>query len=170
MPGLVCGVERWNVKTFSDADAGSVDLRRVAVTTIKALNERASHCDGGPDRRSYPEEFEVYEVTGRVTFVRLEDDRDYHIAIANLQDSSFTIVTEVADIACQGAISSAHRTTLETARNAFVTILGGQSPSSLVRAPVRLKGVGFFDFNHGQTGRARNCMELHPVVGIELIQ
>jgi hypothetical protein len=29
--------------------------------------------------------------------------------------------------------------------------------------------VGFFDFNHGQTGRSRSCIELHPVLGIETV-
>jgi hypothetical protein len=32
-----------------------------------------------------------------------------------------------------------------------------------------VRGVGFFDFNHGQNGRARNCMELHPIVSIDRI-
>src|SRR6185295_1442353 len=92
-PGLVCGVERWAVKTFSDVDAGRVDLSRVQATTIKALNERAAHCNGGPDSRVYPEELELFEVTGRITVVRFEDDRDYHIAVADPADSSYTMVT-----------------------------------------------------------------------------
>lgn len=166
-PGLACGVERWFVKTLADADADKVNLSSVTPISIRDLNGFPSHCYGGPDRRTYPEEFEVYEVIGRITYVRLEDDRDYHIALADPGDSSYTIVTEVADIACQGAVSSPHRGALETARNAFVSLLGGRSPSSLVGTTVRVRGVGFFDFNHGQNGRARNCMELHPIVSID---
>ncbi len=33
--------------------------------------------------------------------------------------------------------------------------------------PVRVSGVGFFDRPHGQTGRATNGIELHPVLNIE---
>ena len=164
--GLRCGVERCAVKTLSDADAIRIDLSRVQQTTIKALSERATHCSGLPSGRTFAEEFEIYEVMGRVTFVRLEDDRDYHVALADPADASYTIITEVADIACQGAISSPHRAVLETARNAFMGLLDRQAPSSLVGTTVRLRGAGFYDFNHGQIGRARNCMELHPVVSI----
>ena len=168
--GLSCGVERWPVKTLSDADATRVDLTRVQQTTIRALNERPTHCSGLPNARTFAEEFQVFEVVGRVTFVRLEDDRDYHIAVADPSDSSFTIVTEVADIACQGAINSPHRGALESARNAFISMLGGRSPSSLIGATVRLRGMGFYDFNHGQNGRSRTCMEIHPVTSIAWVQ
>jgi Bacterial Ig-like domain (group 2) len=170
MPGLACGVERWNVKTLSDVDASRVDLSRVQMTSIKALNERTSHCNGGPERRSYSEEFEAYEVVGRITHVAPQDDRDYHVVVADPSDPAYTIVTEVADIACQGAIISPHRGALEAARNAFVALLGSRSTSSLVGTSVRVRGVGFYDFNHGQIGRARNCMELHPILAIEALQ
>jgi hypothetical protein len=168
--GLVCGTERWSVKTLSDGDASRVDLSRVQSTTIRDLTARAAHCDGGPDRRTYPEEFEVFEVAGRVTFVNFETDRDYHVVLADPSDPNSTMVTEVADFACQGAISSPHRSVIETTRSAFIALLAGRSPSSLVGATVRLRGVGFFDFAHGQTGRSRNCIELHPIVKIELTQ
>jgi len=29
----------------------------------------------------------------------------------------------------------------------------------------RVVGIGFFDYNHGQTGLAPNAIELHPVLG-----
>jgi hypothetical protein len=32
--------------------------------------------------------------------------------------------------------------------------------------PVRVTGIGFFDFAHGQTGAAPNQIELHPVLDI----
>jgi hypothetical protein len=163
---LRCGVERWPVKTLSDADAIRVDLSRVQQATIKALNERATHCSGLPSARTFAEEFQSYEVIGRVIYVRLEDDRDYHVAMADPADSSHTIVTEVADVACQGAISSPHRARLESARSEFINLLGGRPPASLVGTTVRLRGVGFYDFNHGQIGRAQNCMELHPILSI----
>ena len=36
-----------------------------------------------------------------------------------------------------------------------------------VRPWVRVTGVGFFDFAHGQRGAAPNEIELHPVLEIE---
>lgn len=162
--GLACGVERWAVKTLSDAAASSVDVSRVRMTTIKALNELPTRCSGLPNTRAFAEEFALYEVVGRIIFVRNEDDRDYHVAVADPSDSSYTIVTEVADPACSGAINSPHREAISTTRASFLNILAGRSPSALVGTTVRLRGVGFYDFNHGQIGRSRNCLELHPLV------
>jgi hypothetical protein len=59
MPGLACGVERWSVKTLSDADATRVNISAVQTTTIRAVNVRASHCSGLPSTRAFAEEFEV---------------------------------------------------------------------------------------------------------------
>ena len=167
--GLACGVERWAVKTLSDPAASSVDLVRVVPTTIKALNEMPTHCSGLPNTRAFAEEFILYEVVGRITFVRLEDDRDYHVALADPADGSYSIVTEVTDTACVGAINSPHRDAIGSGRATFLSVLAGRSPSSLVGTTVRVRGVGFFDFNHGQIGRSRNCMELHPLTFVERI-
>jgi len=164
--GLRCGFERWSVKTLSDPEASRVDLSQVTFTTVRALNEFASHCNGGPDRRTYPEEFRVFEVVGRITYVKLEDDRDYHVAVADPQDPSFTVITEVADPQCTGPLQSPHLSALVQGRNDFAALLRGGSPGTLVGRTVRLRGVGFYDFNHGQVGRARNCIELHPVISI----
>ena len=38
-----------------------------------------------------------------------------------------------------------------------------------VSVPVRIKGVGFFDFIHGQTGVAPNGIELHPILDIDFL-
>jgi hypothetical protein len=39
-------------------------------------------------------------------------------------------------------------------------------------APIvlRVTGVGFFDYDHGQTGAAPNLIELHPVLRLERIR
>jgi hypothetical protein len=41
-----------------------------------------------------------------------------------------------------------------------------QMLGSLVGRQVRVRGVGFYDFAHGQTGRSESCIELHPVLSI----
>jgi Bacterial Ig-like domain (group 2) len=170
LTGLSCGVERWAVKTLSDPAANQVELSRVVATTVKALNELPTHCSGLPNTRAFTEELVVYEVVGRIIYVRLEDDRDYHVAVEDPADSSYTIVTEVADSACAGAINSPHRDALAGARASFLALLAGRTPASLVGTNVRLRGVGFYDFNHGQIGRSRNCIELHPLTLVERAQ
>jgi hypothetical protein len=163
---LACGDERWAVKTLSDAAATSVRLTVAQVTTIRELNELPSHCSGLPTSRAFAEEFVLYEVVGRITLVRLEDDHDYHVAIADPSDGSYTMVTEVADVACEGAISSPFMRDLASARQSFEQLFAGRPPSSLAGTLVRVRGVGFYDFDHGQTGRSRNCLELHPIVSV----
>ena len=80
---LTCGVERWPVKTLADADAGRINFVPVS-STIAILGGLTAHCGGGPDAsRAYGEELQVYEVVGRITLVRAEDDRDFHIALAD---------------------------------------------------------------------------------------
>jgi hypothetical protein len=100
----------------------------------------------------------VYEVVGRVTLTRLEDDHDQHVVIADPNDSTQTMVTEVADPAC--AAGSPFLSQLQTARSQF------QQQSPLTGKLVRIRGVGFYDFAHGQTGRSRSCIELHPILNI----
>jgi len=168
--GLTCGVERWAVKTLSDSTAATVNVVNVQQTTVRDLNLFVPHCSGLPQARTYSQEFQVYEVVGRITVARLEDDRDYHIAIADAADPGFTIVTEVADPVCQGVVSSPFLQTLTRARAEWDVLRAGQSLASLVGTEVRVRGVGFYDFNHGQTGRSQSCLEIHPILSIERVQ
>jgi hypothetical protein len=165
-PGLACGTERWFVKTLADSAAGSVDLNAVTPTTIRDLNGFATHCSGLPETRSFPEEFRVFDVTGRITFIAHEADRDYHIALEDPSAAEFTVVAELVDTQCQGAVSSPHLSSLIGAQAMLNMLLAGGSPGSLVGTTVRVRGVGFYDFAHGQRGRSQNCIELHPIVSI----
>jgi hypothetical protein len=164
---LTCGVERWPVKTLSDTDALRVNFAPVS-SSVAILSSLLPHCGDGPDKaRAYSEEFQVFEVVGRITGVRAEDDRDFHVAIADPSDASATMVTEVADPGCSGASASPFGQQLQAARAGFDTLRAGRSLSALPGELVRVRGVGFYDFNHGQTGRSRSCIELHPVLSIE---
>lgn len=158
--GAACGQERWAVKTLTDADALRVDVVNLMPTTIAALNAVDQHCSSLPDTRTFAEEFRVYEVTGIVQLTRNEDDRDVHVALADPADVSQTIVVEVLDPTCPGAAQSPFVFMLTQARMQY------QSLGPLPGRAMRVRGVGFFDFAHGQTGRSRSCVELHPVLSI----
>ena len=164
--GLSCGVERWFVKTLADDDATGVNVNTATPTSIRDLNAFATHCSDLPERRAFPEEFRVYEVVGRITFVAHEDDRDYHIALEDPTSPGFTVVSELPDALCAGAVISPHFASLSAADAMFQFLLNGRAVSSLVGTTVRVRGVGFFDFAHGQRGRSQNCIELHPILDI----
>ena len=155
---------------MSDPDVLSINLGSVQSTTIRDLNSFPAHCGSLPALRTFSPEFQVFEVTGRIIVARLEDDRDYHVALEDPADNSFTIITEIPDPQCDGASTSPYRATLAQVRAAFDAFVGGRSLSSVVGTTVRVRGVGFYDFNHGQTGRSQSCLELHAVVSFEVIQ
>ena len=168
--GLSCGVKRWSVKTLSDPNAAQVDMNQVHATTIRALNMLPVQCSDLPDGRTYAPEFQTYEVTGRIVVAKSEDDRDYHVALADLDDPTATIVTELADVACSGAATSMFRTVLANARAQFESLRTGRSLAAMAGVVVRVRGVGFYDFAHGQTGRSLSCMELHPLTSVEAVK
>ena len=148
------------MKTLTDTDAARVDVLSVSNSSISALNGLTARCSGLPERRSYAEEFRVYDVTGIVQVTRNEDDRDVHIALADPTDVTKTIVVEVVDPSC--TTTSPFLTTLSNARSQYLSL------GSLTGKGVRVRGVGFYDFAHGQTGRSQSCIELHPVLSISL--
>jgi hypothetical protein len=165
-PGLACGVERWFVKTLADQDASTIALSQVNPISIHDLNALPSHCEGGPDRRTFPEEFRVYEIVGRVIYVAHEDDRDYHIVLEDPNDAASSVVTELADTRCAGASISPHLAELRSVEGMLASVSGGNPPASLFGMTLRVQGVGFYDFNHSQRGRSKNCIELHPIVSL----
>jgi hypothetical protein len=93
-----------------------------------------------------------------VQISRDEENRDVHIALTDPEDAAKRIVVAVVEPAC--ATTSSMRTTLANAKQQHRNL------DSLVGRRVRVQGVGFYDFAHGQTGRSRNCIELHPVLSI----
>jgi hypothetical protein len=166
-PGVAtCGVERWAVKTLADDDALRINFSPIA-TTVSALAGLPAHCGRGPDTsRPYAEELQVFEVRGRVTLVRLEDDHDYHVALVDPADGVSTIVVEVGDPTCAGPEAGLwSRQLIDGGRQSFAALAAGGA-SALVGQTVVVRGVGFYDVNHGQTGRSASCIELHPVLAI----
>ena len=150
------------MKTLSDPDVSRVDVGKVVTTSIAALNMLPAHCGEERDRRVFAEEFQTFEILGRVTVARREADGDYHVALADPQTGE-TIIVEAVDPLCAHASTSPYLEALQQVRMQLV------GSGSLVGQVVRVRGVGFFDFNHNQTGRSRSCIELHPILGIERV-
>jgi len=80
----------------------SVNVASVTPLSIQALNGFPTHCSGLPDNRAYTEEFSVFEVVGRITYIAHEDDRDYHIALEDANNPAFSVVAELANTLCIG--------------------------------------------------------------------
>ncbi len=165
-----CGTERWGIKTMSDPEASSVQLRPVS-TSVDQLAEQSVSGPIGPRRpRVAPVELTTYRVHVRLVEARYvgrsREDRDIHLVVQSTR-SPETMIVELPDPACPGADTSrVHRQMLE-ARRAYESECGGLPPRGrflALRGGATIEGVGFFDKAHGQRGRAeRNGIEIHPV-------
>jgi hypothetical protein len=172
--GPTCGEERWPVKTLTDSDASKVNFTPVP-TTVAGLVAVPSPDGNSETSRLNTTEETTFEVRGRLVGYKHETDGDYHIVIADLQDPSVTMVVEIPDPACGGVCASPKLEEIKQARQQFVQPFPSSQPQpefAVVQGNVEVDvtGVGFFDFAHGQTGLAQNCIELHPVLHISFAQ
>lgn len=192
-PGLTCGgTERWSVKLANDPDAlgGKIDLNPSGPFTVAAMNQILPGPLDAGGRMAV--EKKQYTVRGFLSYFKDEDDDDYHVVITDkpgdfargkgAQPNGRSMVVELPDPACfrghtgQPAVASSLNESLSESRLAFDQQTKGLSGTNLNKPiPVTVTGVGFFDFDHGQTGRATphpwtngqgKVFELHPVTQI----
>jgi IPT/TIG domain len=157
-----CGVERWSVKTGTDADAGLVNAGATTPTTIATMRSYAHPATLPANNRIQPQETTVYSIDATLIEYKLETDSDYHLVI---QDASGnTMITEIPDPAC--AAGSLFIASIQSSRGEFDSMFNATGTFKTTSLRVRVRGVGFFDFLHGQTGVAPNGIELHPVLDI----
>jgi hypothetical protein len=157
-----CGRERWSVKTGTDADAGHVNLTAVNATTIAYLTSQPYPGNIPSDGRVVPVETTKWQVDATLVEYKLEHDSDYHLV---LTDGSRTMITEIPDPGCVDG-SSPFRSAIAHARAQFDAHYSATDFFQNAGVRVRVSGVGFFDFYHGQTGAAPNQVELHPVLDV----
>ena len=157
-----CGVERWSVKTGTDADAASVDLGHVVPTTIAQLTSLPKPASLPSNNRITPTETTVYSITATLTLYKHESDADYHVV---LSDGTRTMIAESADVGCVGP-GSPLASGIQSARAELDAQLMPTSSFKSANLPVTVTGVGFFDVLHGQTGVAPNGIELHPLLDV----
>ena len=157
-----CGVERWAVKTGTDANAGSINLTPVP-GSIALLSSYPAQ-NGGDFDRIQPTELITYQLKDvDLVQYRLESDGDYHLV---LSDGTQTMIAEIPDPACVGA-GSPLASRIQAARAQFdARHAPVQGTPATAGETVTVSGVAFFDVFHSQTGVAANAIELHPVLSI----
>jgi hypothetical protein len=158
-------VERWPVKTLSDARVDQVKFKPKE-RSIGELRSKPAPGVGTSTPRIKGVETTTYRVKAKlIEFVR-EDDRDIHLVIGAPAHPGRTMIVEFPDPTCPGARASSKKTQMGNARSALVAACGAPSSSfKQLTGMATIKGVGFFDTQHGQTGVAPNGIELHPVLG-----
>ena len=159
-----CGVERWSVKTGTDADVGLVNLQSPAQTTIASLDALPAPTSLPPNNRIQPTETTVFQLQATLIEYKLEADSDFHLILSD--GSGHMMISEMASPSCVGS-SSRLLSGIQNARSEFDVRYTPTSSFQTANVPVTITGVGFFDFLHGQTGVAPNAIELHPVLDIQ---
>jgi len=159
-----CGVERWSVKTGTDADAGKINLSSVSSTTIASLDAIPAPSSLPSNNRVSPTETTVYRVSATLTQYKLEADSDYHLVLSD--GSGHTMIAEIPDPACVGS-GSVLSSQITNSRREFDAKYTATGSFQTANTPVTVTGVGFFDFDHGQTGVAPNAIELHATTDIQ---
>jgi hypothetical protein len=157
--GMGCGTERWNIKTGTDSQASSISLVPQP-NTIAALD--ALPAAGSGSTRERPTETTVWQLTNvTLTELKEESDSDYHMV---LSDGSKTLIAEIPFTSCSTA--SAWACFLSRARSEVDVAYTVTTSPIYPAVTVTVRGVGFFDFIHGQNGVAPNGIELHPALEV----
>ena len=166
-----CALNRPEVKSLRDPGADQIAFAGADPHHGLGAERPPPHCGPAGNRRVREEERRVYEVIGRITRVKRESDHDVHIALADLQNPADRLIVEIKDPAFRGTGRSPHKAALVAAQRSFdalVATSGVTRLADLKGTTVRVTGVGFFDLGHFQIGRSRSCIELHPVLDIEV--
>jgi hypothetical protein len=159
-----CGVERWSVKTGTDADAGKINLGSTTSTSISFLTGLAAPSTLPSNNRVVPTETTVFQLQDTLVEYKLETDSDYHLVLSD--GAGHTMIAEIPDPACVGSTSPL-LSRITNARNEFNAKFSPTGSFQTANIPVTVTGVGFFDFLHGQTGVAPNGIELHAVLDVQ---
>lgn len=158
-----CGVERWSVKTGTDPDAPLVNLTTYISSTIYNFQQSVRPGTLPSNGRVAPRETTQYRLGATLTKYVRESDSDYHLVIVD--SSGRTMIAEIPAVNCVG-LGSPFGPGISHARAQFDARFTATTSMKTTSTAVTIKGVGFWDFLHGQTGVAPNGIEVHPVLDI----
>ncbi len=157
-----CGVERWSIKTGTDSGAWSINLSSYVSSTIYNFHQSTRPGSLPASSRVAPRETTQYQLSGTLIKYNKQTDKDYHLVIKD--GAGRTMIVELADPNCVSG--SAFASGISRARSQFDARFVATSTMKTTSTPVTVRGIGFWDYLHGQTGVAPNGIEVHPVLNI----
>jgi hypothetical protein len=156
------GVERWDVKVLTDSKANTIDFNPIYTTVSEMVNIATPKPSTSMLRYDGIED-KTYKLTCKITIKKSEADGDYHLVFS---DGINTLIGEIPNPVCATASTSAYVDKYIAARNFIDSHIIYANTSNVNLPDVEVTGVGFIDFAHGQTGKAANNIELHPILDI----
>lgn len=162
LAAVLCPVERGPVKEGSDLDRYKVSTT-VTKVSVAYLRGRAKPSTYPKSHRVTSTELHTYQVTAYLTQYKQEADGDIHLV---LKDSAGRrMISEIPYPACVPA-ASRWKAKITNVRTTFTNKYHVTTSWHYVHRPVDVRGIGYMDPLHGQTGVAPNGVELHPVIYI----
>jgi hypothetical protein len=145
------------VKILADARADLVDFTPRG-TSVGHLRGLAPPEHLGPRIRGV--ETTTYRVRATLVAMKLQEDGDVHLVIADRRDRTKTMIVEFPAAYCTLDATPAARVKMTSARRALQRACGSADASQFtpLRGTAAIDGVGFFDFKHGQRGVAPNVI------------
>ena len=135
----------------------STTITKVSITYLRARPKPSSY---PKNHRVTATELHTYQVTAYLTQYKEESDGDLHLV---LKDSAgHSMIAEIPYGACVPT-ASRWRKAIAAARLTFSAHYKVTTAWHYVHRLVDVRGIGYLDPLHGQTGVATNGVELHPV-------
>jgi len=176
---LVClPSARWAVKTLKDPDAKKIDFKP-KITTIRSLvNIKTGIYPYPLESGRQGHEFNTYQVVCRIkSYSIAEEDGDLNLVISDPKYSQYTLIAEVPNPDCPNVKDSPYAREFRRVWDEFREsgtrdgkIIQDGKRHGTRRGLYRLTGVAFVDIPHFQEGRAKNNIELHPVIIIKKLK
>jgi hypothetical protein len=163
---ISCGGFRWPVKTLSDPGAMSVDYTPTPTTVDRLRSLPPPRGLRASTPRLQPTEYRTFRIRATLVRAKIAGDHDIHAVVAQPRRPRHTMIVEFPYVYCNGAAKSPKRAAMHAARRRFIAACGSIRDNFVtLRGTATISGVGFWDKIAGQSGRAPNGIELHPVLG-----
>jgi hypothetical protein len=160
LAAVTCPSERGPVKEGSDADRFKVSttVYKESLTYMRARTKPSSY---PRNNRVTFTELHIYQVTAYLTQYKQEPDGDIHLVLKDA--SGHSMIAEMPYALCVPT-ASRWKLAIASARSVLTHTFSVTTSWHYVHRLVDIRGLGFMDPLHGQTGVAPNGVELHPVV------
>jgi len=155
------GKELWEQKVLIDVESSQINTTPDN-TTIREINK----IDSDKERRTKNNprlDFEEQVVTVKNVLIRkviIEDDNDYHLVVQDRQGNH--LIAEIVDPNCDDAQQSDFSDAYFKVREVME-----DHANDFQHWTFDITGVLFKDRSHGQTGKADNDIEIHPILKLK---
>ncbi|HNP23437.1 MAG TPA: hypothetical protein PKM63_17340 [Panacibacter sp.] len=161
------GEERWEQKVLIDPEAQEIHEKPI-VTTIAELQQINTKLPENKYQEGKPRmeiEKQVYTIKNCfITDIIREDDNDLHLVIEDgNKNSPHTMIAEIPDPKCPQAQKSDWVGEYQDVQKFLL-----DHAENYRHFQFTITGVLFVDKAHGQTGKAPNSVEIHPILKIKI--